>query len=217
MAADPEPVAVAVDPFVAAELPGLELWELTCDGGDGRSAPEVRRRLREMAGRWTGAQAIQLRSRPVPQAYRVLLRQLGVDPDEHRSPIEQAILTRLEHGGFPSRGRVADAWLLAVVETGVPVVILDADRVAGELELRAARDGERLGDGPLASDLPLGRLVLADDRGPLAVLFGEPAPDRVATKETTRCRVLAVRAPDVPWVHVEEALWTAAEALAIPR
>lgn len=217
MTVDPEPVLAAVDPVVAAELPGLELWELRCEGGDGRTAREVRGRLRDLAGRWSGARAIALRSQPVPHAYRVLLRQLGVDPDETRSPIEQAVLDRLWHGGFKTAGRVADAELLAVVETGVPVLVLDADLVAGELELRTARPGERLGEGELASDLPLGRVVLCDDRGPLAPLFGAAVPDRRATAETVRCRLAATRAPGVPIVHVEEALWTAADAVAIPR
>ena len=214
---EPQPTIAAVDPFVAAELPGLELWELECEGGDGRTAPEVRQRLRTLASRWNGARAIALRSQPVPQAYRVLLRQLGVDPDTTRSPIEQAIVGRLWHGGFETRGRVADAALLAVVETNVPVLILDAEGVSGELELRAARPDERLGDGPLASDLPLGRLVLSDDRGPFAVLFGEPLADRLPTAGTTRVRLCAIRAPGVPVVHVEEALWIAADVLSIPR
>jgi DNA/RNA-binding domain of Phe-tRNA-synthetase-like protein len=217
MSAEQQPVVGAVDPFVAAELPGLELWELESEGGDGPTAPEVRRRLRDLAGRWSGAKAIALRGQPVPQAYRVLLRQLGVDPDTTRSPIEDAILGRLQHGGFRTQGRVADAMLLAVVETSVPVAVLDAEKVVGELELRAARAGEQLGEGPLADDLVPGRLVLADDRGPFAELFGPPLPERLPTRASTRVRLCAVRAPGVPVLHVEEALWIAADVLAIPR
>ena len=45
------------------------------------------------------------------------------------------------------------------METGVPVWALDADRVEGELGLRPAQRGERLGEGEYAADVPAGRLV----------------------------------------------------------
>ncbi|HYF26159.1 MAG TPA: hypothetical protein VD931_10515 [Baekduia sp.] len=210
---EPEPARAPVDPDVAAELPGLELWTLEAEGGDGRAAKEIRRRLRDLSSRWTGARAVALRSQAVTGAYLVAFRQLGLDPDETRTPAEEAVAERLQHGGFPSRGRIADAVLLAVAETGVAVWAVDAARVSGELELRPARDGERLGEGPLAPDLPRGRLVVADAAGPLAVVFGPPAPDRAPGKATTRCLLFAVRVAGVPELHVEEALWIAADAL----
>ena len=45
---------------------------------------------------------------------------------------------------------------VAVVETGVPVWALDAERVNGPLGLRGARAGERLGAGRYAHDLAPG-------------------------------------------------------------
>jgi DNA/RNA-binding domain of Phe-tRNA-synthetase-like protein len=136
-----------------------------------------------------------------------------VDPDEERTPVEAAALARLKHGGFRSQGIVADALLLAVVETGVPVWALDDARVDGPLGIRPATPGERLGRGEPASDVAPGRLVVADDSGPLAQLFGDVAPQHVVGPDTTAMRLFSVQAPGVPGIHVEEALWTCTEAL----
>jgi hypothetical protein len=182
---------------VAAELPGLGLWAATVTGVRlGRTPPELRERLRGLADRMRGAQAVAVRTARVPQAYRVLFRHLGLDPDQTRTPYEALVAERLLRGGLPSRGMPGDALALAVLETGVPVWALDAAGVTGELVLRPA-------DG--------GRLVIAGERGPAAVLFGEvlcpPSP------ATTAVVLVAVQAPGVDALTVDEALWTAADAL----
>ena len=33
----------------------------------------------------------------------MFFRQVGIDPDERRTPVEQIVLDRLQHGGFKSR------------------------------------------------------------------------------------------------------------------
>ena len=37
-----------------------------------------------------------MRQEPVPWAYRVFFRQVGIDPDERRTPIEEIALERLQ-------------------------------------------------------------------------------------------------------------------------
>src|SRR5690606_2887795 len=101
----------------------------------------------------------------------------------------------------------------ALVETGVPVWALDDDAVQGELRLRPAVAGERLGRGEHASDARPGRLVVADDAGPAAELFGHVAPGYGVTRATTALRLFAVQVKGVPAIHVDEALWLAGEAL----
>ncbi|MDX6732531.1 MAG: hypothetical protein QOC54_2479, partial [Baekduia sp.] len=64
-----------------------------------------------------------------------------------------------------------------------------------------------------AHDVPRGRLVLADDAGPVAVLFGRLSDRHVPTRDTVRTRLVAIQVPGVPEVHVAEALWLAAAAL----
>ena len=64
----------------------------------------MRRRLRDLSDRFYGSQAIRLRERPIPWAYRVFFRQIGLDPDRTRTPVEQLALDRLHDGGFKSNG-----------------------------------------------------------------------------------------------------------------
>jgi DNA/RNA-binding domain of Phe-tRNA-synthetase-like protein len=202
-----------IEPELASELGDLRLAWVTVPGGPRRTPPELRERLGMLADRFHGARALSIRREAVPAAYRVLFRQIGLDPDVHRTPIEAAAVQRLLRGGFASGAAVDDACLLALVETGVPVWALDAERVGGPLGLRAARPGERLGDGEYADDLAAGRIVVADGAGPVAVLFGETAAGRLPGRETTRLLLFAVGVPGVPALYFEEALYCCAEAL----
>ena len=204
----------AVDPELARELPGLGIAWAEAPAPQGtRSPPWLRARLRALSDRWDGARAVTMRREPVPAAYRAFHRHVGLDPDVDRPPVEEAVVDRLLRGGFETRGRIGDALLVGALDTGVPLWALDAGRLSGPLRLRAARAGERLGEGDLAADLPAGRLVVADGRGPVAVLLGERARSHAPGPETERLCVFAVRVSGVPSIHVEEALWTAVEAL----
>jgi DNA/RNA-binding domain of Phe-tRNA-synthetase-like protein len=197
-----------------AELPGLGLVSLTLPAPRARrSPPGVHEHLDALSLRFRGADALALRQRPVPHAYRVCFRHVGLDPDTTRTPIEAAAIDRLVQGGFVSRGLLDDALTIALVETGVPLWALDADAVDGALGLRLAATGERLGGEAEAPQLPGGQIVVADARSPLAPLFGEPAASHVAARRTARLLLFAVRVDGVSLVHVEEALWQCAEAL----
>jgi DNA/RNA-binding domain of Phe-tRNA-synthetase-like protein len=202
-----------VDDSLAAEFPDLRLAWVTVAAGPRRTPPELRERLGMLADRFHGARALSIRREPVPAAYRVFFRHIGLDPDVQRTPIEAAAVERLLRGGFVSGSAVDDALVLALVETGVPVWALDAARVDGALGLRAARAGERLGAGEYADELAPGRIVVADDAGPVAVLFGAMAPDRLPGRDTDRLLLFAVGAPGVPALYFEEALHCCAEAL----
>ena len=68
----------------------------------------MRKRLRELSDRFLGGHAIQMRQRPIPWAYRVFFRQIGLDPDTTRTPIEQLALERMQHGNFRSRNQLDD-------------------------------------------------------------------------------------------------------------
>jgi DNA/RNA-binding domain of Phe-tRNA-synthetase-like protein len=176
----------------------------------GRTPHEVKRRLRAMADRYTGGKVIHLRQDPVPWAYRVFSRQVGIDPDSDRTPVEAIALERLRHGGLKSENLLDDALTIAIAETGVPVIALDRDRVDGDLGLRLARSGERLGAvRPLSSR----QIVVADGSRPVAIVLGEVADDAGVTAATERVVLCALSVKGVPRISVEEALWIAAEVL----
>lgn len=194
-----------------AEFPELGLLTARVDARSGRSPQAVRQRLRMLADRFTGPKAVALRQQPIPAAYRVFFRHVGIDPDEHRTPIEELALERMKAGGFRSHSLLDDALTIAIVETGVPVLAFDADAVEGDIGLRLSAPGERLGgDGrPLAR----GQLLIADHARSIAVLFGDMAEGRGVTPRTERMLLAAVRVRGVPEVSVEEALWTAVDTL----
>jgi DNA/RNA-binding domain of Phe-tRNA-synthetase-like protein len=215
--ADPALEEGWVDRELALEFPELRLVSVTAPAPGRRTPSALRERLAVLADRFHGARALTLRREPVPAAYRVFFRHVGLDPDAQRTPVEAAALDRLIQGGFVSRGALDDALLVAVVETGVPVWAVDDTRLDGPLGLRAARTGERLGEGEYAADLVPGRVVVADATGPVAVLFGDIAAGRRPDRHSARLRLFAVAVPGVPALHVEEALFGCAEALSEAR
>lgn len=202
----------AVDRALAEELPGLGIAWVGVDARTGRSPAPVRRRLRELASRIAGAKVVESRQDSVPWAYRVLWRRLGVDPDVDPTPIEGLMLQRLRHGGLRSHGLAADAAVLATLETGVPVIVLDAAAVEGGLRLRPAGRGESLG-GDAEAPLRVGEIVYADARRPLARITGQVADDCLPGRGTTAMLACALAAGGVAAIAVEEALWTAADVL----
>ncbi|HVS29141.1 MAG TPA: phenylalanine--tRNA ligase beta subunit-related protein [Solirubrobacteraceae bacterium] len=203
--------SVAAD--VCEEFPELTLVFAEVAVGSGRTPEEVKLQLRLLSDRFRGAQAIAMRQDAVPQAYRVFYRQVGLDPDAERTPVEATAVKRLLDGAFRSRNLLDDALTIALVETGVPIWAFDADAVDGDLSIRLAAPGERLGRQEQAPPLPSGRMVVADERSPLAVLFGELAPGHGVTDRTRRMVLFSLQVAGVPAIHVEEALWACATVL----
>jgi DNA/RNA-binding domain of Phe-tRNA-synthetase-like protein len=199
-----------VEAELAEEFPELSLVTTRMDVQPRRSPRAVKQRLRALADRYTGGKVVHMRQDPVPWAYRVFSRQVGIDPDSDRTPVEAVALRRLKHGGLHSQNVVDDALTIAVAETGVPVFALDAEKVAGDLRLRLARDGETLGAGRPLSDR---QLVVADSERPVAVVLGEVSPDAGVTPETGAMLLCALGVKGVPRISLEEALWCAAETL----
>lgn len=208
-----------VDRDLAEAFPALGLHLARVDAVPARRSPRpVRQRLRTLSDRYTGGRAVNLRQEPIPWAYRVFFRQIGIDPDSSRTPPEEIALERMKWGGFRSRTLLDDALTIATVETGVAVLALDAGRVEGEVGLRLSRRGERLGavageDAAGARPLSLRQIVVADAVRSLAVLFGDVAEGRGVHPATTRIALCAVQVSGVPQVSLEEALWLTAEVL----
>ena len=199
-----------VEPELAEEFPELSLVHARVDVRPAGSPHEVKARLRMLADRYTGGKVVHMRQDPVPWAYRVFSRQVGIDPDSERTPVEAVALRRLKHGGLHSENLVDDALTIAIAETGVPLTALDAGRVSGELGLRLARSGEMLaGVRPLSAR----QLVVADGERPVALVLGEVGRDAGVTPDTERMVLCALGVKGVPRICLEEALWCAAETL----
>ena len=202
----------AIDAAVAAELPGLRLdWSavtIAAGSTSGRSPGSLVERLRALSDRYRGATVIAMRTQPIPRAYRTFYRQIGLDPDVERIPSERAATERLLQGGFRSTDPVTDACLVAVIETGVPVWALDGSAVdPGPPGL-----GIGLAD---EAGAPPGSLVVRDRRSVHAPLFGTPLPGHEPGASATTAVLYALGVAGVPQIHIEEALWTAADALGV--
>jgi DNA/RNA-binding domain of Phe-tRNA-synthetase-like protein len=200
-----------IEPALAEEFPGLSIVSTALETATGRSPEALKERLRSLSDRVTGAQAIQLRQKSIPWAYRVFFRHIGLDPDMTRTPIEQLIFERMHDGRFKSRNRVDDALTIAMVEVGVALRAFDADRVEGRVGLRLST--EREGFEGRVSPLPKGTIVVADEKRALGILFDRTAEGRGVRRGTGRILLAATGVRGVPDIALEEALWVAGSAL----
>jgi DNA/RNA-binding domain of Phe-tRNA-synthetase-like protein len=208
-------------PEVEEELPALRLMSIDVQVGrrgslTGKSPPDVEGHLRELSNRFRGARGVSIRREPVPSAYRVFFRHIGLDPDTERTPIEAAVLERMLHGGFLSTSLLQDVLLIALLDTGVPIWALDAGSTLGQLGIRPSRDGEPLGRSSGAFSLPAGRLVVADESAAVAMLFGELGAGHQPKARTRRLLLFSVQVAGVPTIYVEEALWACRASLEQP-
>lgn len=214
-AGDPQRRPGWVHRRVREELPGLAVHQLAVAARAVRSPPEVRHRLVALSDRYTGSEVIQMRRRPIPWAYRVTFRHVGLDPDEQLTAPEALAMRRMREGRLSSQNFVLDAVTVAVAETGVDVRAFDDERLQGEVGVRPAHPGERLEER--ATPLPAGSLVLCDERHVLGQLFGVPASRAQVGRGTRRVRLVALAVKGVPTMAVDEALWQATTILAAGR
>ena len=70
------------------------------------------------------------------------------------------------------------------------------------------------GDPEGGDETPPGRLVVADASSVHALLFGDVVAEHDVGARTSRAALFTLGVEGVPAIHVEEALWVAAEALA---
>ena len=100
----------------------------------------------------------------------VFSRQVGIDPDTDRTPVEALAVERLRKGApLRPRGRCVT---IAIAEPGVPVFALDADKLDGQLGSESgARGGVLFERRPVAA----GQLVVPP-RGSVALSWAGVGP-----------------------------------------
>jgi DNA/RNA-binding domain of Phe-tRNA-synthetase-like protein len=211
MSSDPDLVRGSVDATLREEFPELGIVYAEVPVRPGRSPQAVRARLRQASDRFTGAKAVAMRQQPIPWAYRVFFRHIGLDPDEQRTPVEAVALERLRRGGFVSESLLDDALTIATMESGVALQAFDADKVRAPLGIRPSAPGEALDGRPGA--LPEGTLVIADALEPVSLLFGAIGSGRGVSRKTKRMILISIQVAGVPEIAVEEAMWLLLEAL----
>lgn len=204
----PKPRPGWVAPDVAERLPGLELLRLDSPiTVTTKSTAWAKDRLRYLATSVRGQDVLRMHQQEVPAAYRELYRAVGRDPDHDRPPMEAAYVERLARGGFPHIGLPADATMIVLVETGIPIWVVDAGLVDGELGIRRSVRGEISVPAGYDPDLTVGRPVVADDLGMVAELCREPHPLRAIGRETDRAVFFTVKPRAVTDMRVHEAFW----------
>jgi hypothetical protein len=189
-----------VDYKLAAEFPELELRYVAVDARLEASPPELVGQLADLSTRYRGPQAIALPTKPVPSAYRAFFRQVGLDPDVYRNPVEAISYDRIMRGHFPSFNRVADALRATIVETHIALGVLDAETISGPLGIRPAENGV---------------LSIVDADHTLSPLFGPPEHDFAPNARTQRILVTAVGVAGVPTWKLDHALWRVADHLGL--
>jgi DNA/RNA-binding domain of Phe-tRNA-synthetase-like protein len=193
-----------VDHVVAQEFPALRLRYAIIPAGATTSPVELRHRLDDLSTRFRARKAMDLPNKPIPSAYRVFLRQVGLDPEVRPSPIEAVTRERILRGIYRSSHRLADALTVATVESQIAISVLDADRIDLPLGIRTVRAED-------TTDLPTGTLVVAAANGPVAELFGEPEPHCIVGADTTRTAVMAIGVKGIADWMLDDALWRVAE------
>ncbi|CAB4943428.1 unannotated protein [freshwater metagenome] len=204
-----------IEAEIEDEFPGLALVTVEVPCRPTRTAPWVVHRLTDLANRITGPYALRVRQLPVPALHRSFYRQLGLDPDVRRPPLEQALFDRLWSGGFVPGGMPGDALLVALLETGVAVWAADAAPLSGPLGVRGARPGEELWTAGQLRPLAKGELVIADADRPVARIFEPLGPPFAVGPATRRVVLYVLQVPGVPALDVQESLNTCRNLLRI--
>ena len=127
----------------------------------------------------------------VRQAVRALLRVGGYKPTGRGKPASEYLVGRAaELGAVPSINPAVDACNGASLASGLPISVVDADRLVGELLVRFGAEGESYIFNASGHSIDLAGLpVLCDDVGPAANAVKDS--ERTKTSAQTR-QLLAV-------------------------
>lgn len=126
-----------------------------------------------------GAPAPITTTEAVKTAVRDLLRHGGFKPSGRSKPASEYLTAAVTDGRFPRINAGVDACNVVSLHAGLPISLVDLDRVDGELAIRIAPTGTRYVFNPSGQTIDAGGLVcLYDAQGPT----GTPVKDAQRTK-----------------------------------
>lgn len=150
------------------------------------TTPEQLRRLAT-----AGASAPLTSSEPVRTAVRDLLRHGGFKPAGRSKPASEYLVGALAEGRFPVINALVDACNVVSLHAGLPISLVDLDRIDGALSIQIAPAGTTYPFNPTGQVIDVSGLIcLYDTRGPT----GTPVKDaqRTKTQEGTRATISIV-------------------------
>ncbi|HVK77820.1 MAG TPA: phenylalanine--tRNA ligase beta subunit-related protein [Kofleriaceae bacterium] len=127
----------------------------------------------------------------VRAAVRALLRHGGYKPSGRGKPASEYLAQAAAEGRFPALNPVVDACNVVSLHSGLPISVVDVDRLTGALSIDVCPDGTSYVFNPSGQTIDAsGLLRLADAAGPA----GTPVKDaqRTKTDATTRATLSIV-------------------------
>jgi DNA/RNA-binding domain of Phe-tRNA-synthetase-like protein len=143
----------------------------------------------------------------VNKAVRDLLRRGGYKPTGRGKPASEYLARAAGEGTLGSINAAADAGNAASLHSGLPISVVDLDRLSGQLRVALGRPGDRYVFNPAGHDIDVeGLLCLFDDDGPCA----NAVKDAQRTKtgpETRRLLALVWGTVELPGLADRTAAW----------
>lgn len=161
----------------------------------------VCRLSRDLASATTPAEILQLTApdaivplasgEQVKTAVRDLLRHGGFKPAGRSKPASEYLTGALAEGRFPAINALVDACNAVSLHSGLPISLVDLDRIDGDLAIRIAPAGTTYPFNPTGQVIDVSGLIcLYDAQGPT----GTPVKDaqRTKTHDATRNTIAIV-------------------------
>lgn len=166
------PLAITVDPHPLLDV-GAFVTDLPRPVGEVAAPPAIA----ALCG--PGAAAPMAISEAVKTAVRDLLRQAGFKPAGRSKPASEYLAAAFAEQRFPRINAVVDACNAVSLWSGLPISLVDVDRLRGPLAIRAAPAGTSYVFNPSGQVIDASGLVcLYDADGPT----GTPVKDAQRTK-----------------------------------
>ena len=142
-------------------------------------------------GQVPGADGLLVPSDTVRAKVRALLRHGGFKPAGRSKPASEYLHAVHQEGAFPSINAAVDVCNLVSLHSGLPISLVDVDRLDGALEIRVAPPGTSYAFNPSGQIIDAsGLLCVFDAAGPT----GTPVKDaqRTKTHDGTRAALAVV-------------------------